>query len=166
MHCHYKQSFKCKVLPNRPIIVLSFTTSFHMAKIPFLLLFCILLLSFFLKVSHNVKFLHFPPVLGLLTPGSEGGGGVLQCWLLRLVIAGTWSEALLLLCSWWWSKVKGESRYTLVTAAGKDERSALFRLGGCSYWISLLGLLQNRLTIAHKSGVLKEPSARVEFILS
>lgn len=130
MHCHYKQSFKCKVLPNRPSIVLSFTTSFHMAKVPFLLLFCILLL-FFLKVSCNVKFLHFPSVLGLLTPGSEGSGGVLQCWLLRLVITGTWLEALLL-CSWWWSKVKGGSRYTSVTALGKTS------IQFCSDWEAVL----------------------------
>lgn len=92
-----------------------------------------------------MNFLNFHSVLGLPAPGSEGCGGVLQCWLLRLVIAGTWSEALLL-CSWSWYTVKGWSHYKSVTATGKDKHSALFRLGGRSYWISLLGLLQNRLT--------------------
>lgn len=62
--------------------------------------------------------------------------------------------------------IKRQSRSKSVRVAENDSRSALFRLRGCSYQISMHGLLQNRLKIIHRSGVLKEACARAEFTLT
>lgn len=83
---------------------------------------------------------------------------VLQCSLLRWVTTEMQSQTFLLPCSRPWSKAEGNLFISQTTTlAEKAKQSALSRLGSQSYWISLLGLLQNELNTIHRStGSLKE----------
>lgn len=54
---------------------------------------------------------------------------------------------------------KGQSASKPAVVAEKDKQWALSWLGGHSYWVSLLGLLQNELKAIHRSGIFKEDSS-------